>query len=339
MARRSFDLDHGFDLAQVDWKRIAGVVLLVIPGVAVLVALLTCFYTVGPDGRAVVKRFGAVTGVRDPGLHFKLPFWIDQHYFVPTERVLKEEFGFRTAGEGPRTTYDKRPEHRSESLMLTGDLKVIDVEWVVQYRITDADQFLHSVYDPPSTIRDISEAVMRRIVGNSLGSAVLTEKRVQVAQQTRDEMQELLDNFNMGVTIRTVELQDVNPPDAVKAAFNEVNQAEQERERFINEAERDRNTVLPRARGEALQLVEAAQGYHAERVNRAKGEAARFESIFEEYRNVPEVTRRRLYLEMIDEVLPKLGRVYVVEEGQTGPIPLLNLGEGAAARAAAGGER
>jgi modulator of FtsH protease HflK len=339
MARRSFDSNSEFDLSQVNWRRLSGVVLLVSSGIAVVVGLLTSFYTVGPDGRAVVKRFGAVTGVRDPGLHFKLPYGIDRQYFIPTERVLKEEFGFRTTGEGPRTTYDKRPEHRSESLMLTGDLKVIDVEWVVQYRITDADRYLHSVHDPPSTIRDISEAVMRRIVGNSLGSAVLTEKRVQVAMQTRDEMQEILDSFNIGITIGTVELQDVNPPDAVKAAFNEVNQAEQERERFINEAERDRNTVLPRARGEALQLVEAAQGYHAERVNRARGEAARFESILEEYRNVPEVTRRRLYLEMIDNVLPRLGRVYVVEEGQMAPIPLLNLGEGAPARAARGGER
>lgn len=336
---RGFDPNQGFDLSEIDWRRVTGVVLLTPLAIAVLVGVLTCFYTVGPDGRAVVKRFGEVRGVRDPGLHFKLPFWIDRHYFVPTERVLKEEFGFRTAGEGPRTTYDKLPQHRSESLMLTGDLKVIDVEWVVQYRITDPDRFLHSVYDPPSTIRDISEAVMRRIVGNSLGSAVLTEKRVQVAEQVRDEMQEILDTFNMGVTIRTVELQDVNPPDAVKAAFNEVNRAEQERERFINEAERDRNTVVPRARGEALQLVKAAQGYRAERVNRAKGEAARFQSILEEYRNAPEVTRRRLYLEMIDSVLPNLGRTYVVEEGQIGPIPLLNLGEDAPARTDRGGDK
>lgn len=339
MGTRSFQLNRDFDPSQINWKFLAVFITAVPLAILLLVGVLTCFYTVGPDGRAVVKRFGAVVGVRDPGLHFKLPFWIDQHYFVPTERVLKEEFGFRTSGMGPRTHYDKRPEHRSESLMLTGDLKVIDVEWVVQYRVNDPDKWLHSVNDPISTIRDISEAVMRRIVGNSLGSAVLTEKRVQVAQQARQEMQELLDSFDMGITIRTVELQDVNPPDAVKAAFNEVNQAEQERERFINEAERDRNRILPRARGEALQLVEAAEGYRAERVNRARGEAARFTAILEEYRNVPEVTRRRLYLEMIDQVLPKLGRVYVVEEGQMSPIPLLNLNEGTLPRTQAGGNR
>ena len=339
MARRT---NQHFDQSrshEINWAVIWRFLIIGLPVLLVLVGVFTCFYTVGPDGRAVVKRFGAVTSVRDPGLHFKLPFWIDQHYFVPTERVLKEEFGFRTTGMGSRTDYDKRPEHRAESLMLTGDLKVIDVEWVVQYRVHDADKFLHRVNDPVTTIRDISEAVMRRIVGNSLGTAVLTEKRVQVAMQAREEMQEILDEFDMGVSIRTVELQDVNPPDAVKAAFNEVNQAEQERERFINEAERDRNRVIPRARGEALQLVEAAEGYRAERVNRAMGEAARFSAILQEYRNMPEVTRRRLYLEMIDQVLPKLGRVYVIEEGNSAPLPLLNLNEGGIPGTRTGGDR
>lgn len=337
MARKPLQRNFNLEMPQVHWKRLTMVVLGTLGLTLVLVGLLTCFYTVGPDGRAVVKRFGAVVAVQDPGLHFKLPFWIDRHYFVPTERVLKQEFGFRTAGLGRRTGYEKRPEHYRESMMLTGDLKVIDVEWVVQYRIHDANKYLHSVNNPEGTIRDISEAVMRRIVGNSLGSAVLTEKRVQVAEQTRNEMQEILDSFDLGITVRTVELQDVNPPDAVKAAFNEVNQAEQERERFINEAERDRNRVIPRARGEALQMVEAAQGYYAERTNRAKGEAERFKAILEEYRQVPDVTRRRLYLEMIDTVLPKLGRVYVVEDGQMGPIPLLNLGENPAPRSGQGG--
>jgi membrane protease subunit HflK len=181
------------------------------------------------------------------------------------------------------------------------------------------------VRDLDKTIRDTSEAVMRRIVGNSLGSDVLTEKRVQVAMRGRVELQQILDSFEMGVRIGTVELQDVTPPDPVKPAFNEVNQAEQERERLINEAEKRRNQSVPRARGEARQLLESAEGYAAQRVNRAQGETARFTAISEEYRNAPEVTRRRLYLEMIDKVLPRLGRVFVIEEGQTSPIPLLNL--------------
>lgn len=312
---------------------LVAVILLIVGG------LLTSFYTVQPDGQAVVKRFGKVVDTRGPGLHFKLPYFIDQHYFVPTERVLKEEFGFRTRAALDRTVYEKQPEHRNESLMLTGDLKVIDVEWVVQYRIENADQYLHRVRDSVKTIRDISEAVMRRIVGNSLGSDVLTEKRVAVALMARDEIQEILSGFDMGIRVQTVELQDVTPPEPVKPAFNEVNEAEQERERLINEAEKRRNQVIPRAQGEAQQLIEEAEAYRATRVNAARGEAERFTAILNEYRNAPEVTRRRLYLEMIDDVLPTLGHIYVVEEGQAQPIPLLNLGGPAQIGSTPQGER
>jgi len=294
---------------------------------AIVIGVITSAYTVQPDGQAVVKRFGKVVDTVGPGLHFKLPFWIDRQYFVPTERVMKEEFGFRTISTKNQTIYDKRS-YAEESLMLTGDLKVIDVEWVVQYRIDDADQYLHRVRDSVRTIRDVSEAVMRRIVGNSLGSDVLTEKRVQVAKTARDEIEKILGGFEMGVRVKTVELQDVTPPEPVKPAFNEVNEAEQERERLINEAEKERNKVIPRAEGEAQQTVEEAEAYRATRVNRAKGEAERFEAILTEYAEAPEVTRRRLYLEMIDEVFPSIGQIYVVEEGQTQPLPLLNLNGG-----------
>lgn len=311
-------------------------ILLIIP---LAIVALTSFYTVQPDGQAVVKRFGKVVDTRGPGLHFKLPLFIDRHYFVPTERVLKEEFGFRTREAQTRSVYEKLPSHANESLMLTGDLKVIDVEWVVQYRIEDANKYLHQVRDREKTIRDTSEAVMRRIVGNSLGSDVLTEKRVQVAQMARDEIQELLASFEMGIRIQTVELQDVTPPEPVKPAFNEVNEAEQERERLINEAEKSRNQVIPRAEGEALQLIEEARAYAANRTNRARGEAERFTAILVEYTRSPEVTRRRLYLEMIDKVLPSLGRVYVVEEGQMQPIPLLNLQGESPLRGARQGEQ
>jgi modulator of FtsH protease HflK len=244
---------------------------------------------------------------------------------VPTARVLKEEFGFRSVGTDARTQYRKDRMHRVESLMLTGDLKVIDVEWVVQYRISDPDRFLHRARDPRGTLRDNSEAVMRRIVGNSLGSDVLTEKRVQVSTAARIELQELLNSFDLGVQITTIELQDVTPPELVKPAFNEVNQAEQERERLINEAEKRRNQVIPRAEGEARQIVAEAEGYRAERVNRARGEAGRFTSILTEYRQAPDITRRRLYLEMIDNVLPRAGQIYIMQEGHTPPVPLLNL--------------
>ncbi len=296
---------------------------------------MTSYYTVQPEGQAVVKRFGRVIAIKQPGLHFKLPFGIDQQTFVPTARVLKHEFGFRTTAESRdgSTQYRKTPEHQDESLMLTGDLKVVDVEWVVQYRVDNPDHYLHRVRDIDATIRDISEAVMRRIVGNSLGSDVLTTKRVLIATTAKQELQEILDSFEMGITIGTVEMQDVTPPDPVKPAFNEVNQAEQEREQLINEAEKRRNQMVPCARGEARQLIEAAEGYRAQRVNRATGEASRFTAIVEEYRNAPEVTRRRLYLEMVDDVLPQLGRIVVVEQGQMNPIPLLNLDSSATSTA------
>lgn len=296
--------------------------------VLILIAgIWSSVYTVQPEGEAVVKRFGRVVHIKQPGLHFKLPYGIDRAYFVPTRRVLKEEFGFRTIAAARRAEYQKDREQLGESLMLTGDLKVIDVEWVVQYRIEDPEKYLHRVRNPTQTLRDISESVMRRIVGNNLGSDVLTEKRVFVATQARDELREILNSLESGIEISTVELQDVTPPEPVKPAFNEVNQAEQERERLINEAEKRRNQVLPRAEGEAQQMIASAQGYAAERVNRARGEAARFEAILTEYRNAPEVTRQRLFIEMIDRVLPTLGRVIVMEERGMSPLPLLNLDE------------
>ncbi len=313
-------------LDQLNLKHAAPIVIGVIVVLVIVIGAFTSFHTVNPEGQAVVKRFGAVVDIREPGLHFKLPFGIDRVHFVPTERQLTEEFGFRTLETiGDRTQYEKRGD---ESLMLTGDLKVIDVEWVVQYRVNDPDRYLHRVNRPEKTIRDVSEAVMRRIVGNELGSDVLTERRVQVAQQARDEIEGILQSFDMGIVVRRVELQDVNPPDQVKHAFNEVNQAEQERERYINEAERRRNQVIPRAQGQARQTIEEAEAYASRRINRARGEATRFTAILTEYRNMPDVTRQRLYLEMVDDVLPNIGRIYVVEEGQSAPLPLLNLGDG-----------
>lgn len=305
-------------------------------GAAVLVLLLgasSAWYTVQPEGRAVVKRFGRVVGIADPGLHFKLPFGIDQATFVPTERVLKEEFGFRTQRVDVRTQYANKQFH-DESLMLTGDLNVVDVDWVVQYRIRDPERWLHAVKDNLVTIRAVSEAVMRRIVGNRLGSDVLTIGRVDISIKVRDEMQRILDLYDIGVHVSSVELQDVTPPDPVKPAFNEVNEARQEKERSVNLAEKERNQVIPRAQGEAAQTLSEAEAYAAERVNRAKGEAARFTAILSEYKKAPEVTRQRLYLEMLDKVLPEVASLYVIDPTASGPLPLLDLTQrGAAAPA------
>ncbi|MCC5021491.1 MAG: FtsH protease activity modulator HflK [Candidatus Synoicihabitans palmerolidicus] len=339
MAKSSFPSGGGINLPPLDTVLQQLKSLLPIPILATIgFAAFTSFYTVQPEEEAVVKRFGRVIDINPPGFHLKVPFGVDRVHVVPTARVLKEEFGFRSINTGSRTQYVKNSEHRGESLMLTGDLKVIDVEWVVQFQIADASKYLHASRNPIQTIRDNSEAVMRRIVGNSLGSDVLTEKRVQVATAARLELQDLLNSFNLGVQINTIELQDVTPPETVKPAFNEVNQAEQERERLINEAEKRRNQVIPRAEGQALQIIAGAEAYRAERVNRARGEGGRFTAILSEYQNAPAITRQRLYLEMIDQVLPKAGPVYIMEDGVSSPIPLLNLGQSGTALPIEGGK-
>lgn len=281
-------------------------------------------YTVQPEQRAVVKRFGEVIKVADPGLHFKIPFGIDETQFVATERVLKQEFGFRTANSNQRTQYSAQ-DFPDESLMLSGDLNIIDVEWVVQYRISDPMLFLYSMREPTGTLRDISESVMRRAVGNRLGSEVLTTGRVEISNKVRDETQEAMELYKTGIKVITVELQDVVPPQAVQPAFNEVNEARQEREKMINEATKQANKEIPRAKGNANRVISQSEGYATERVNQALGETARFRSILTEYRSAPEVTRTRMYLEALNEVLPKVGSVVVVQEGNVPPVPLLNL--------------
>ncbi len=293
---------------------------------AAIWAVLSSFYTVQPEERAVVKRFGAVLGIEDPGLHFKIPFGIDRVQFVATERVLKQEFGFRTQsiGAGARTVYNPG-RFEDESLMLTGDLNIIHLEWVVQYRIGDPIKFLYNMREPTRTLRDISESVMRRVVGNRLGSDVLTVGRTEIQAKGREEIQQIMNRYDAGVHVITVELQDVVPPPAVQPAFNEVNEARQERERMINEAQKQVNQAIPRAEGEALRIVAEAEGYATERVNRALGESARFTAVLGEYRQVPEVTRSRLYLETLSEVLPNVGQVLVVQDEQVGPLPLLDV--------------
>jgi modulator of FtsH protease HflK len=296
-------------------------------GLIVLVLLwgvMSTYYTVQPEERAVVKRFGSVIKVTDPGLHFKIPFGIDDVQLVATERVLKQEFGFRTEGTDGRTQYAAR-DFPEESLMLSGDLNVIDVEWVVQYRIADPMKFLYAMREPTRTLRDISESVMRRVVGNRLGSEVLTIARVEISNTARDEIQTAMNHYDNGIHVVTVELQDVVPPQAVQPAFNEVNEARQERERMINEATKVANSEIPRARGQANRAIAEAEGYATERVNGALGETARFRSILAEYRSAPDVTRSRMYLETLDQVLPGIGSVLVVQKGQVPPLPLLNL--------------
>lgn len=310
-------------------KRLVGMLLLLLAAILAW----SSWYTVGPEETAVIQRFGKVVRTEGPGLHFKVPYGVETARLVKTARVLKEEFGFRTQAPGRRTQYSPQ-QFQDESLMLTGDLNVLDVQWIVQYRIQDPVAFLFRVREPEDTLRDTSEAVMRRVVGNRVASDVLTVGRVAVSAEVKEELQKILTEYGTGVHVVAVELQDVTPPDPVKPAFNEVNEARQDRERRINQAQEVQNREIPKARGEAEKTVSEAQGYAIERVNQAKGEAERFLAILAEYRQAREVTRRRLYLEAMAEVLPHAKNVYIVDEAQRALIPWLSLGPGAPAAAA-----
>ena len=299
---------------------LAGIVVIVI-----LIFLFTGLYTIGPEEMGVVQRFGKHVRTEPPGLHFKVPFGVENVNKVKTARVLKEEFGFRTLLPGIRTKYTKRG-YEDESLMLTGDLNVIDVAWIVQFRIKDPVKFLFKVKDVKSTIRDLSEAVVRRIVGNRGETDVLTVGREEVGNIVQSDLQKILDRFETGIQIVTVKLQDVNPPNPVKAAFNEVNEARQEKERMINQAQESFNKEIPKALGEARKTIAEAEGYAVERVNRAKGDVSRFSAVLKEYQEAKEVTRRRLYLETIGEILPKTKEIYIVDGDQRMILPFLKLG-------------
>lgn len=302
-----------------------------IRAVAVLLLLVilgfSSFYTVKPEEIGVVLRFGEFIRATDPGLHFKLPLGIEEVVRVAVQRQQKEEFGFRTVRAGVRSETTARG-YEDESNMLTGDLNAAVVQWVVQYRIVDPEKYLFRVRNVVETLQDMSEAVMREIVGDRTVNEVLTVGRQEIADLVEQELQALCDDYQNGIKIEQVVLQDVNPPDPVKPSFNEVNQAQQERERLINEAQSQYNKVIPRAKGEAQQTIQAAEGYALDRVNRARGEAARFTSLYEEYREAPEVTRRRIYLETMSTILPETGRKIVVDEDVRSVLPLLNLDGG-----------
>jgi membrane protease subunit HflK len=329
------DLQHVLNDVSATVQRMVGnfrrgPILIVIVALALVAFFWTAWFTVQPEETGIVQRFGKFMHTADPGLHFKIPFGIDTVRLLPTARVLKEEFGFRTLASvpGEKTRYSPGDAYTDESLMLTGDLNVIDVQWIIQYRIEDPISYLFKVRDTPKTIRDTTEAVMRRAVGNRLGSEVLTTGRVAVSAEAKEEIQKILTAYEIGVRLVTVELQDVTPPDSVKPAFNEVNESRQDRERTINKAQEQANREIPKARGVATQSISEAEGYALERVNRARGEAARFESILTEYLRAPQVTRRRLYLEAMTGLLAEMKGLYIVDEDQKAMVPWLSLKSG-----------
>ncbi len=295
----------------------------IILGVLVLIVAFASFFTVNPEEVGIVTRFGEFTRTARPGLNFKAPF-VEEVRYVPVERQLKQEFGYRTASSGVRSTYVKEG-YQDESLMLTGDLNLADVEWVVQYRVLDPYNFLFKIRNPEQTLRDISESAMRQIVGDRTVNEVLTVGRAEVAQRAQDFIQALCDEYESGLRIEQVVLQDINPPDPVKPSFNAVNEAQQQRETLINQAKSEYNKVIPRARGQAQETVQQAEGYALNRVNRSQGEASRFSQLYNEYIKAPEVTKRRIYLETIEGILPAIGNKIVTDQNGNSVLPLLQM--------------
>jgi modulator of FtsH protease HflK len=296
----------------------------IVLGIIGFALLFTSWFTVEPEEVGVILRLGKYSHTVTPGLHFKIPFNIDSVYKVPVERQLKVEFGFRTVKAGINTEYSQR-DFQDESIMLTGDLNAAEIEWITQYRINDPFKFLFRVRNAEPTFRDINEAVMREVVGDRTVNEVLTIGRQEIATTVTQKLQELCNQYETGIKVEQVVLQDVNPPESVKPAFNEVNEAQQEREKLINQAHSEYNRVIPKARGEAARTIEVAKGYALERVNQAKGEASRFNDIFREYSRAPQVTRQRIYLETMNTVMGNVGRKLITDENSAGILPLFQL--------------
>lgn len=284
------------------------------------------FYTVGVDEVGVVQRFGKYTRTTSPGLNFKFPRGIEKVTKVKVRYVYKEEFGFRTIKAGVRTRYASGSAYLSESLMLTGDLNVALVPWIVQYRVSDPYKYLFKVRDVRATLRDLTESTMRLVVGDRSINEVIS-KRSEIAIQAEELLQKELDEAETGINVTTIEMKKTNVPEPVQPSFNEVNQAIQEKEKMIYQAREQYNKIIPQAKGQAEKTIKSAEGYALDRVNRAKGDAARFLALYEEYTKAENVTRRRLYLEALGEVFPKLGKKYIVDAQQKNLLPLLNLGQ------------
>ncbi len=304
-------------------KKFLGNLRLIVTVLVAVILVWNGFFQIDPEEVGVITRFGKYTRKVDPGLNFKIPL-VEKVYKVPVERQQKLEFGFRTTRAAVRTEYS-RASTKDESLMLTGDLNLADVEWVVQFRIEDPYNFLFKVRNPETTLRDISEASMRQVVGDRTVNEVLTVGRTEIANSLEVLMQELCREYSLGVKIDQVVLQDVNPPDPVKAAFNAVNEAQQEKETLINQAKSEYNKVIPKARGQAKETIQKAEGYATERVNNSKGEVARFNALYSEYIKAPEVTRRRIYLETMESVIPKLGKKIISDQEGNNILPLLQM--------------
>ncbi len=311
-----------------EFRAQASSILWILIFILVAAAAYTSIYTVEAQSQGVVLRFGKYVKTVDPGIQVKLPFGIDQISIVQVRRQLQQEFGFATRGGTNSTQFNpSQTERNFERSMVTGDLNAATVEWIVQFRIQDPRLFLFKVREPSLTLRDISESVMRSVVGDRTVDEVITVGRQEIESEATIQMQTIVDKYELGLSIDQVQLKDVNPPQPVQPSFNEVNQAQQEREKMINVANGEYNKVVPRARGEAEQRIQSAEGYALKRVNEAEGDVSRFNAILEEYIKAPEVTKRRLYLETMQEVIPRLGSKIIIDEEAQQILPLLQLNQ------------
>ncbi len=305
------------------WIRVGVVAFLV------LVGLFSSFVTVPADSVGILMRFGRYSGPPlNPGLQFKIPFGVDRVEVVPIQRQLKLEMGFdsRQRGVPQGTNEDQYPDDaNAERTMLTGDLNMALVEFVIQYRIDDPAKYLFNVKQPSWTLRDAGEAIMREVVGDRTIDEVLTIGRQEIEVECQARMQTLLQKYDLGLRVVQVQLQNVQPPQPVQASFNEVNQAQQEKQQAINVANGEYNKVVPRAKGEADRRITEAEGYATKRVNEARGDADRFTAVFTEYLKAPEVTRQRLYLEAMQEIMPQFEKKIILDDKARGLLPLLPL--------------
>ncbi len=304
-------------------KKVATILIIL----GLLILFITGLYTINPEEVGIIQRFGKYISTTTPGLHFKIPFGVDKLTKVKVKHVYKQEFGFRTLRSGINTKYSSR-DYSNESIMLTGDLNIADVEWIVQFRIKDPVAYLFHIRNIEETIRDVSESVVREIIGDRSFDEVIVLDRQVVAYETQKQMQTNLDLYNAGIEIVTINLKNALPPERVKPAFNDVNSAKQESERIVNEAWQQYNKIIPEAEGKAKRTIEEAEGYAINRTNRATGDADRFIAMHNQYKFAKSVTKKRLYLETMERVLPKVEKIYIVDDKQKGILPLLNLDKG-----------
>ena len=295
--------------------------------IAIFIMLLTSVFIVDQTEQSVVLRFGKFNRLAEPGLHFKMPFGIERKFNVPTQVVLKEEFGFRTERAGVTTIYSAL-DYPGESVMLTGDLNIVDVEWIIQYRIVEPFKWLFKVEDQTKTIRDISQSVINLLVGDRAIFDVIGAEREHIQMEGQRMMNELFDKYDLGIRVTTVKLQNIVPPKGdVQSAFEDVNKAIQDRSRLINEGKQAYNEAIPKAKGEAERVIQEAEGYAIERINEAEGDVARFVKVLEEFNRNPQVTRTRLYFEMFEDVFQEGEKTDLLDRNLKNFIPFKSLSE------------